>query len=165
MSTSRQVLARQAPRERRQFRRFATAGECAGCHDDSIANEHFALDPYKTNGRPCSVCHAANYTVGAYSPDKATVAAQVAAGNISCNGCHTTSTQSSPHAKRMGTTTTLGSTQFDNSWSGHRLFSTMGGSLTIFPNIVGATRNWSLPSVAGNWLKAPYNVAGGSSRR
>ena len=29
------------------FASFATAGECAGCHDDSIAKEHFALDPYK----------------------------------------------------------------------------------------------------------------------
>ncbi len=89
------------------FASFATASECAGCHDDSVAKEHYVLTA--NTAKPCSVCHATNYTVGTYSPAKATVAAQIAAGTITCNGCHTTSTQTAPHVQRQGTTATLGS--------------------------------------------------------
>ena len=88
------------------FTSFATGGECAGCHDDSIANEHFVLTA--NTAKPCSVCHATNYTVGTYSPAKATVTARIAAAGITCNGCHTTSTQSAPHVQRMGTHDDLG---------------------------------------------------------
>ena len=137
------------------FATFATVGECAGCHDNSVANEHFVLTA--NTGKPCSVCHATNYTVGTYSPAKATVSAQVASRTITCNGCHTTSTQTAPHVQRMGTTTTLGSTQFSNSWSGHRSFTSMPGQKTSFTAAVdgvSANRTWTLPTLSDyvtNW--------------
>ena len=53
------------------FASFAASGECAGCHDNSVAKEHSVLTA--NAAKPCSVCHATNYTVGTYSPAKATV--------------------------------------------------------------------------------------------
>jgi hypothetical protein len=126
-----------------------------------MANEHFKLTA--NTAKPCSLCHTTNYTVGTYSPAKTTVTSRITAKGDKCDGCHTTSTQATPHVQRQGITAAPGSTQFDSAWSGHAVFSLMGGSLTNFPSIAGATRSWSLPTVAGSWLKAPYDGAGGTS--
>jgi predicted CXXCH cytochrome family protein len=137
------------------FTSYAVANECAGCHDDSVANEHFVLTA--NTSKPCSVCHKTNYTVGTYSPAKATVTGQITAKAIACDGCHTTSTATSPHAQRMGTTTTLGSAQFQTNWSGHRVWSTMPGSKTTWTLAAdGAAQTLALPT--GAWLNSGWTT-------
>ncbi len=134
------------------FTSFATGGECAGCHDDSIANEHFALSAY--SAKPCSVCHATNYTVGTYSPAKATVTGRIAAGAIACDGCHTTSTEATPHVQRIGANGSAGGVQFSSTYSGHRVWSTYPGSKTgSFP---GVSYTFTLPSSNTAWLNSGW---------
>jgi hypothetical protein len=137
------------------FASYATSGDCSGCHDDSMANEHFKLTG--NTSKPCSTCHATNYTVGTYSPAKATVTARITAEDDKCDGCHTTSTQATPHVQRTGTTATLGSVQFDNTWSGHKSFPSMlGAKSTSYGTIAGvANVTWVAPAAStyliGSW--------------
>jgi len=136
------------------FTSWATGNTCGGCHDDSVAKEHYVLtSPKNLSLTPCSVCHATNYTVGTYSPAKANVTSRITARGINCDGCHTTSTQASPHAQRMGTTTTLGSIQFNNAWSGHKVWSTMPGMLGTDPASNTLTRP-AVGSLLLNWSAA-----------
>jgi hypothetical protein len=108
---------------------------CTACHDDSMANEHFVLtNPEDFTSTPCSVCHKTAYTQGGtFSPAKATVLAEIAEGSPTyCEECHTASSKSSPHVQRWGDdengAAALGETQFDDTWNGHRMYSSMPGA-------------------------------------
>jgi hypothetical protein len=135
------------------FATWAANGECRGCHDDSIAAEHAVLTAYTS--KPCSVCHATNYTVGTYSPAKANVTAAIASRSISCTVCHISSTATTPHVRRNGYTGALGlGGQFDATYSGHRVYAGMPGAKTAFGTVAGVNvTSWALPANT-TWLKS-----------
>jgi len=123
--------------------------QCTGCHDDDMANDHFVLTA--NTARQCSVCHKTNYTPGTYSPTTAIVDSVIDAGaGAECDDCHTTSTKSAPHRQRQGTTSTLGSTQFDNSWSGHRVYSSMTGVVKTWTAGGASNVSWNWTSTMDN---------------
>jgi 5-methylcytosine-specific restriction endonuclease McrA len=72
-----------------------------------------------------------------------------AAGTALCTDCHKTVTKTAPHVQRAGDGGTPG-TQFPDSWSGHKVYSSSLGSGLSFANIQGATRTWPLPTAT--WL-------------
>lgn len=139
----------------------ATATWCNGCHDDSIANEHFALGSYGTS--PCSMCHKKSTNSGAptnvtSANTSSTIHGDTTPNNELCTDCHTTVTKAAPHVQRAGNGGTPG-TQFDDTWSGHKVYDTMYGSRT---GGTGSTFNgqttsitWTLPT-ATSWLKAGW---------
>lgn len=146
------------------------ASWCNGCHDDSIDNEHFVLGAYAS--QPCSMCHrksvnsAAPISVTSVNTS-ATIHGNTTPNNQLCTDCHTTVTKATPHVQRTGWnglpntgSAAVGGVQFNNTWSGHRVYDTMPGSKTSFTTAVdgtSASRTWSLPSIANfvsNWSPA-----------
>ena len=123
---------------------------CSGCHDDSIANEHFALTAYAST--PCRICH--EKTVNSGPPTNVTfvnTASTIAKApnTAACTDCHLTVTKSAPHVQRAGNGGTPG-VQFADTWSGHKFYDTMPGSLTTFsgstltlPPVASILTNWS----------------------
>ena len=135
------------------------ASWCTACHDDSIANEHFVLDAY--HDTPCSVCHDKTSNSGA--PTNVTAANTAAAiakapGTALCTDCHKTVTKSRPHVQRWGWnglphtgSSAIGAVQFNDNWSGHRVYDSMPGMKTSFtPAVDGVSTNrtWSLPTAS-----------------
>ncbi len=145
---------------------FASTGidstTCTGCHDDAIAVEHGLLSGYAAT--PCSVCHKKATDSGAptnVTAADASAAIAKAAGTALCTDCHKTVSSSAVHVQRQGATATPGSTQFDATWSGHKVYDTMYGSRT---GGTGSTFNgqatsisWTLPT-ATSWLKAGWTT-------
>jgi len=129
---------------------------CTGCHDDSIANEHFVLSAYAST--PCRICHAKATDSGA--PTNVTLVGTLAAiakpaGTAQCTDCHNTASKQSVHVQRLGQGG-VGGTQFSDTWSGHRVYDSMPGSRTSFTNVAGIPAvSWALP-LATQWLNAGW---------
>lgn len=145
---------------------------CSGCHDDDIQRDH---QLYSMADRPCAVCHrnASGSTNPAVAPSAIATAITRPAGAALCTDCHRTvvrragGTTTTIHAQRMGwsglpgaspaTAAVIGGVQFNDNWSGHRMFTSMPGMRTTFtPAIdgVAANRTWPTPPVAdfiSNW--------------
>lgn len=132
---------------------------CTGCHDNSIDDEHNVLTRYKST--PCSVCH--NKVSNSTNPTVTSADTSVAIhadGNANtelCTDCHKTVSAASVHSRRTGTTSVLGSVQFDSTWSGHRVYSSIfgsrtGGTTQTF-NGQATSITWPLPSNT-TWLKS-----------
>ncbi len=134
-----------------------TSATCTGCHDDGIDDEHRVLTSYL--GTPCSMCHSkttdSGLPTGVTAAD--TAAAILKSANTAlCTDCHKTVTKTAPHVQRAGDGGTPG-TQFSDTWSGHKVYSSGLGSGTSFANIQGATRTWPLPT--GAWLSTGWTAA------
>ncbi len=139
-----------------------TASWCTGCHDDSIADEHFELGTYSAT--PCSMCHKKSVNSGAPTSVTATAVAaaihgDTTANNELCTDCHATVTKARPHIQRSGATSGTAILQFDNSWSGHKVYDTMYGSRTGGTgsqfNGQSTSISWTLPTLS-TWLKAGW---------
>ena len=132
---------------------------CTGCHDDSIANEHFVLGSYSAT--PCRICH--RKSADSTAPTNVTrmntlMALGKPAGTALCTDCHVTVSKQSIHMQRLGQGG-AGGVQFADTWSGHRIYDSMPGSRTSFSNIAGIpTVSWSLPTVT-QWLNAGWQSA------
>jgi hypothetical protein len=75
------------------------------------------------------------------------------ANNELCTDCHKTVTKATPHVQRRGMNGVAGGVQFDSTYSGHRVYSSMGGALTGgFP---GVAYTWTLPADSV-WLNAGW---------
>ncbi|MBS3974100.1 MAG: hypothetical protein KGZ89_04455 [Actinobacteria bacterium] len=157
---------------------------CSGCHDDDIHRAHQLATPNPQLGvrdglqsfaaTPCSMCHrrASNTptpTVVTAADTSATIAR--ARGTALCTDCHRTvvrrsgGTTTTIHAQRMGwsglpqaspaTAAVVGGVQFNDTWSGHRVFDSMPGMRTSFTLAIdGVSATWPTPSVANmlsNW--------------
>lgn len=149
-----------------------TSAWCSGCHDDDIQLDH---QLYSMADRPCAVCHnnASNSTTPNVQASAIATAITRARGTALCTDCHRTvvrragGTTATIHAQRMGwtgvpqaspaTSAIIGGVQFNDNWSGHRMFDSMRGMRTTFtPTVDGvqANRTWTTPAVANilsNW--------------
>lgn len=132
---------------------------CTGCHDDSIANEHFVLGSYGTT--PCSMCHQKSTNSGAptnvtSTDTSSTIHADTTANNELCTDCHKTVTADAPHVQRIGDGGTPG-TQFKTNWSGHRSWDTMAGAKTVFNTTLGDSRTITIARPAASGWILPFN--------
>lgn len=125
---------------------------CTGCHFSGIAEEHRRLSPYGANG--CAVCHKKTADTGSplnvsASDTSATIHADIAPDDALCTDCHSSITTSKPHTRLSSIE------QFDPTYSGHKVYSTMRGAVTAGTIGTQSITSWSLPADSV-WLK---NVA------
>lgn len=128
---------------------FETAW-CTGCHFNGIAEEHRRLNAFATTG--CAMCHKKSSDTGAplsvsAADTSATIHADVAPDDSLCTDCHKTVTAAKPHVQSGSLP------QFDSTYSGHKVYSTLRGAVTA--GTIGSTAItlWSLP-VDNLWLKS-----------
>lgn len=128
---------------------------CTGCHASSIDAEHKALSAYKAT--PCSICH--RKTADSSAPTNVTAADVKAAtaksaNSALCTDCHKTVSPTSVHVQRVGANGVAGGPQFDPTYSGHRVMSTIAGAKTgSFPAV---TNTFSLPASDTAWLSTGW---------
>lgn len=131
--------------------------QCAGCHEPMLDSDHYTLDLASgafnggaTRSKRCGACHYKTTNsvkgVGGAVTNVPALSTRVAISNDrhNCTVCHTstqwTSTHVRMHESRGPNEPTVGSTEFNNTYSGHRSFDfmvgqsrTIGGSGSSFP--------------------------------